>query len=468
MKVVPQFISKRFIEKNAELFQQYFAQFSDPSWHTKTIEDLDSIAATLDVPRHNDGDMERAAKMQALSRGYWMNYQRHLGSEGPGRGQEFQERCYDILYKRLGPWNRYTVGAMEGLCRWDIDSDRRAKLVEECISRTDVLKHKGLIGSDVIKDLVRCCLRNGDYEVENVKTLSNLLIIVYEEEYGEESDPVLLEERILLDILIGRKDLQEAVKLAWKLILAWGQKLGAHFEGSDCRARLAEVKMLQGKLDEAETTLHAAKKVSSGWESLPCCDQVIKLYLEQQRWNEAEKWLQATIETKQSMAGKEQQCRTFKFDRDVWDVARQMAPRVREISIWRGEEQGDIARAVYLLHGLYANEHQLATIYVEQKRFEDARQQLEKLVEHNFHLANPVLMANKNLLVSIYLELGLLDDAERMQEIVVRDMDKIFASESENLEIIPALQKLSDIYRKNNHWGKRHDVQMRLLRFRNR
>ncbi|KAF9524595.1 hypothetical protein CPB83DRAFT_860956 [Crepidotus variabilis] len=185
---------------------------------------------------------------------------------------------------------------------------------------------------------------------------------------------------------------------------------------------------------------------------LSCNERLMDLYIQQKRWNDAEKLGLLLISGGGSALSR---ITAFKV--------RQKAVRVIRINRWRRFAWDDDAK-VYFLHQLYNSARQLAMVYVELKQYHKAQQLLEELLEEKMHGENPILVASKELLVTVYMESKEWEQGEKIQERIVQEMTERFGYDSEKL--IPELNRLVNIYHQNNHLGKRHRVKLRLLRYR--
>ncbi|KAF9522377.1 hypothetical protein CPB83DRAFT_864563 [Crepidotus variabilis] len=430
-----------------------------------SIKDLNKIVRTLNTTHGNnlEEEMRFAGQLLALSTVYYRHYRGLYKDEGTERGRELHERAYDLLYAGLGPRHSSTLSVLRTLCRWDLPHNRRRKLLSHSIAFVTKYFRENEGHSLIFQALLDCCLRNEDYG-EDVKILRALLIKRCE----DSSYDHWRYQRMMLNIYMGEHNWKAAEKFASTLVAKWekGYTIFSS-EGFEILTILGRAQIMQERAAEGEATLMRIapneKRLDSGEE---CCEELVELYMKQGRWEEVEKWLGHLIYTKESsIKNIAWYVRGHLIPAAAWVKAIEMVPRIDEMSIWRARES-DENMATYCLFGIYKNKYHLALAYIHQKRHAEAQELLDAMVKANAHPGNPTLTASKKALVDLCIELGLLDEAERVQESLVLDIDKIFGADYENLRIVPALQRLSDIYRRNNHWCKRHDVQARLLRYR--
>ncbi|KAF9524609.1 hypothetical protein CPB83DRAFT_886157 [Crepidotus variabilis] len=99
------------------------------------------------------------------------------------------------------------------------------------------------------------------------------------------------------------------------------------------------------------------------------------------------------------------------LDQKTWTKASTRAGRIVKIGKGRAKESADNL-ALAILFALYNNKHQLASVYTKLERFDEAQQILEHLMEVGIHQQNPILVASRELLVTVYLNLGKFEEAE--------------------------------------------------------
>ncbi|KAF9524586.1 hypothetical protein CPB83DRAFT_860939 [Crepidotus variabilis] len=468
MNKITGYLRQRRIDRAEERLERFQEAYRDEPWGKMTLEELDNIPSTL--PGKPEDKMETAVRMLRLADVYWARYKQHYGSEGENRGQELHQRCYELLCENLGQWSWETQECLKELCRWDIGSSERRIIVDRTLAKVKTLGNSGFYASglhcDVPFYLILCCLRNNDYS-DRVKALLQL----YRAHKVKKSTlfyPVL---KLLFALHLARQEWNEAEALVAKYPALTTAVRMPQWDKAQIYAYRGELQIERGQLVDGEATLQ--KGIEPQWEQhdfkvyISCCEQLVNLYLQQERWNDAESLGIHLIEAKESRISHTLAI----FDR--WNLATKKAPRVIKMNRWRTlNMESDywigidikIDQDVYFLHELYNNKRQLAIAYVKLKRYNEAQQLLEELMENKMHEENPILLASKALLVGLFTELGKFDEAEKRQEEIIAAKSSSFGYDSEKL--IPDLERLADIYQKNNHLGKRHQVKIRLLRYR--
>ncbi|KAF9522695.1 hypothetical protein CPB83DRAFT_911179 [Crepidotus variabilis] len=258
---------------------------------------------------------------------------------------------------------------------------------------------------------------------------------------------------------------------------------------------LAEAKLGQGKLVEAEEILVKAtgegKKrgipLSSAF--LHSWDQLIRLYLDQERWEEAADALEELMQLKEKMASKSSIPRGFSTrcaipelhktsisplnKEKVWKAASQLLSLVPKMQGFVEYKEGK-ERVLGLLLSLFDNRHQLAGVYLRQRRYTEARPLLEMVVQGALHRGNPTL-SNCWRDIAHYAVVCIdseeWKDAEWLQEMVVGEQETRVSGgvpKHDGAELYQRLQQLSHIYRKNGRWLKMHEVNVRLIRYHTR
>ncbi|KAF9524590.1 hypothetical protein CPB83DRAFT_909795 [Crepidotus variabilis] len=414
-----------------------------------TIEELDNIPAIIEGKAEDE--METAARMMILADAYWKHYEGHDGSEGASRGQNLSQRCYEIIYENLGRWSWSTQWSLMKLCHWNISKTERTKIVDRVIALIGQLNE--ITDVHFVEDVILCCFRNDDYN-DGVKALIQLYGGLKK---GPYQGPWL---RLLFSLHLEREEWDEAEALVARYP-ALTTYISKRTEANVC-AYQGEMQIKRGQLADGEATLQ--KGVEAKWNQydfeghFSCCGHLLHLYLQQERWKDAEIVGLDLIKAKE-----------FQMSNGYWpfswDDAATKANRVITINRWRTlESWAGQNTQVYFLQELYSTKRQVAVAYAKLERYDEAQQLLEELTENKMHEENPILLASKELLVDLYIKLGKLDDAEKRQEEIIAAKSKSFGYDSD--KIIPDLEKLVDIYQKNNHLGKRHHVKLRLLRYR--
>ncbi|KAF9524608.1 hypothetical protein CPB83DRAFT_860977 [Crepidotus variabilis] len=376
--------------------------------------------------------MKIATQMLRLADAYWGHYRQHYGSEGVNRGQGLQKRAYDLLCAGLGPWSVHTKEALRRLCRWDINGAERRSILDSILSH--MKRQNGAyedLDAGMAQDIVLCCLRNGDYN-DNVKALQLLRM-------GSISSTIkpYSFESMLFAIHRGRQEWNKAEEVVEK---ALKQDLPDDVR-AEMYANIGVVQVRQGRLVDGEASLRKGMKMATGrdlgMKYLICRDRLMELYMQQERWTDAERIGRRLIRIR------EHQCFNH-FDSGA---------RIIEMSWWRAVEwrtpvpdkevRWSLEKSVYYLHALYNTKRQLGVIYLHQKRYDKAQEVLEELMENKMHRKNLTLMASKELLLTVYVDSGQWEIAEKFQEKVIDEMVREHGQDSYSL--IPALDKLASI-----------------------
>ncbi|KAF9524591.1 hypothetical protein CPB83DRAFT_946583 [Crepidotus variabilis] len=444
-------------------FQRKFYISLEKSWKQKTLEELDKIPTAISDGKPKD-EMEIAAQMLSLADAYWEQYKEHYGSEGPSRGQDLNQSCYELLWENLGQWSSSTQDCLRKLCRWDIENTERTIIVDRFLTQVEQKQNQWNYPA-LVYDLLLCCCRNDDYS-DRVKALFQLYKVYLEKDhilsYRQSKWP-----KLLGSLYVARQEWDKAETLAAQ----YPALTTHHIDCTEAKeyAYQGEIQMKRGYLVDGELTLRKGMEAElmigdATWKSdghFLCCEHLLNCYLQQGRWNDAERLGLHLIQAKEKYISD-----TRELSRDAashWDNVTQKAARVIRMSRWRALEWGTDAH-VYFLHELYNNKLQLATAYMNMKRYNGANYLLEELMENKMHKENPILLTSRELLVNLLLKLGELDAAEKKQEEIIEAKSNSFGYDSDKL--IPDLEKLVDICQRNKHLGKRHHVKLRLLRYR--
>ncbi|KAF9524592.1 hypothetical protein CPB83DRAFT_909796 [Crepidotus variabilis] len=445
MDKITKYLRQRKIDRAEERFRKFNSYYQGKGWIYMAVEDLDNIPATIHGKA--EGNLETAARILNLTHAYWEQYQEHYGSEGASRGQDLNQKCYDLLCEKLGLWSEWTLVSLKSLCRWNIGSTERTMIVDRIIAW--IKEMNKISNASLVEDVILCCFRNDDHS-DSVKALVHLYAL-YEER--DSLSPMTLNHRdswprFLFNLHLARQEWEAETVVTKYLALTTNFSLR---NGAKICAYQGEVQIKQGQLVHGEATLQKgmeSKDKCGGHFS--CCEQLLSFYLQQERWNDAERVGLYLIE------------KNISRSRSYHSKATQKATRVIRMNRWRTFDWIDAQ--VYNLHELYNNKRQLAMAYVNLKRYNEAQKLLEELMENKMHTENPILVASKELLVTVYIESGKFDEAEKIQEKIIEEITEKFGYDSDKL--IPELERLADIYQKNNHLGKRHHVKLRLLRYR--
>ncbi|KAF9524601.1 hypothetical protein CPB83DRAFT_886153 [Crepidotus variabilis] len=512
MKILNYLIYNRGI-KNAELrFERYYVSGRN-SFRGKSIEELDNIPTTMEGKVQDN--LETVVRMLMLADAYWDLYRQHYGSEGASRGQELQHQAYFLLCRELGPWSSRTIMALEYLSRWEFSPTERGRILNSVLVHCDLKKLKPkdpVLYTGLLENMVWWCLRTDDYG-DYTKALE--LLYMDMRSLVKRNQTVIApkwSDSRLFAIHAGRQEWDEAENLAKQYL-----KQSFADEQAVVYANLGEAQIRLGKLEDAEEALREGMAVEKGfypWTGyLLCCEQLLDLYLQQGNWNSAEVIGLQVINIREDHLLKEfgQQLQFRSHPTKDWDQATQKAARVIKMNWWTAVGWGDDEKVCFL-HGLYNDKRQLALVYMQQKRYDEAEQLLKELMKGKMHRKNPVLIATKKLLTAVYIESGQLEEAEKLQEKIIEEMTTDYGHSSDNLipalnklasireiavnfylkskqldqaenmqekivqemtkrfgydseELIPALEKLADICQRNEHLGKRHHVKLRLLRY---
>ncbi|KAF9524611.1 hypothetical protein CPB83DRAFT_909810 [Crepidotus variabilis] len=440
----------------------YYSTFQTLGQRANTLEELDSVS----VAKDNDSkdDVEIAARMMRLADRYWERYCEHYGSEGTNQGQELQWQAYNILCQKLGPWHYHTKRALWHVCRWDISVVEQREILDKVVAHME--EHNQAyyqFNSSLMEAVVLCCLRNEDYS-DNAKTLQ--LMLSRTRGLGSSTLKKFYDVyRMLFAIYLGRQEWDEAEDLIKEIRKSWQ----ANPQQGECHAMTAEIRLRQGKLVEAEeelltgVTLEADGHMLDGYFS--CRERLMEFYLQQEKWILAEDLGRHLVQVREDQISEKVRPRS-KSSQDLeinWAKATQKAARVINMNRWRIFEWLE-NQEVYYLHALYNNKRQLAFVNKQLKRYNKAQVLLEELMDGKMHRENPILVASKELLVTLFIESGQFDEAEKKQEQIVEEMSETFGYDSKKL--ITELERLAYIYQMSKHLGKRHHVKLRLLRYR--
>ncbi|KAF9524604.1 hypothetical protein CPB83DRAFT_909805 [Crepidotus variabilis] len=473
MNKFTEYLRQRKIDDAVRRFRRFHIKYEQKYWYQKTLEELDNIPSIR--PGKAQDEMETAARMMLLADAYWALYCEHYESGGASRGQKLQLQAYDILWENLDPGSACSRTSPETWCRWDLNPTERRKMLDRCITFVEYSRQQNWpsgipLVPDMLEEVVLCSLRNGDYS-DDVKALQ-LMWVNRSFQDSFEKDYVLSCTSRTICIHLERQEWDEAETVITRYLKSHRDM----YAEVKAYANLGEVQIRRRQPVKGEATLRKGmafdRDDSDLWSGyLLCREQLMGLYMQQKRWNEAKEIGLALLRAREDqISGK---LEPMLWEKRDWNKATQKAARVIEMNRWRAvernkfvlsQDEASIDSKVYYLHMLYNNKRQLAVVHMQLKQYNEAQQLLEGLMEDKMHMENPILVASKEHLVTLFIESGQPSEAEKRQEKTIEEMTERFGYDSKKL--IPNLERLADIYQENNHLGMRHHVKVRLLRYR--
>lgn len=280
-------------------------------------------------------------------------------------------------------------------------------------------------------EFAKCFRAAGRYS--DAETMAIRALNSSERAYGPEKPIALLACTTLAEVYDVRKEWEDAEKL-YRWILAGYTKLN----GPDHEFTLATIGNLgnlyfhQGKLEPAKELFILAiagfrKKID---QSTKYDDQVVTnqlnmmhnlgtVYVLQEKFDEAETWLQAALEVREN-----------------------------------GQKRG-----LHLLTRL-----KLAEIYLKQERFDEAEKMCKPLLDNEINASIPdpeVMILSSNELGEIYFKWGKLDQAEISYERALRFKEKQLGKDNEST--LETVNDLGNIYHKEEKLDKAEEMYCRAV-----